>query len=252
MSAPDTGLGVFTGDRAAVEARYRQLHAKTVPELPDMIKQLSEQKALFIFNVGPWPHTVFSNYGRMYIPACLEGHDFSEPLKIPGVPSMPYPDSEASMKLHLEEGGAEYLAQQILGVGPHMHPGNSLVRYGVAVAKQWPPSKEEIQRAKEQLYKGELRSLVSEADQAAAEGPKATENTIRDRHQTAARLLKLSVADHPWMGRVQVSAERTECKFCGEPMKKGLARCPNCKEVVDQALYDRLKAAPDTAGTSKK
>ena len=245
MAAPDTGVGVLyvkPSDRAAVENRNRELNTKSVPELPDMIQQLSEEKALFIFNVGPWPHTVFSNYGRMYIPACPEGKEHSEALKIPGVPSMPYPDSESSMKLHLEKGGGEYLAQQILGIGPHMHPGNSLLRYGVFVAKQWPPTKEEIQKAKDALYKGELTSLVSEADQAAAEGPKASENTIRDRHQTAARMLKLSVADHPWMGRFQgASMARTECKFCGEPMKAGLPKCPNCKEVVDQAAYDRMK-----------
>ena len=33
-----------------------------------------------------------------------------------------------------------------------------------------------------------------------------------------------------------------DCKFCGEPIKPNLAKCPNCKEIVNKELYEKLTA----------
>jgi len=177
--------------------------------------------------------------GRYVIPACKEGEKHSEPLVIPGIVEELYPDSERTMKRITADG--YQTAMQIIGVGPHLMPQNALTRYGVAISKQWPPKKEEVAAAWKALEEGELSDLIREANSAAATGPKAMEETINGRHYLAARLLKKGVADCPWMSRATETRERVECKFCGEPMKTGIPRCPNCKEIVDQTLYDKLK-----------
>ena len=165
---------------------------------------------------------------------------YSDPLVIPGIVSELYPESEASMK-RVDSDGYE-TALQILGIGAHMAPSNSLKHYGVSVSKQWPPTEAEIKEAWENLKSGELEALIREANSAAATGPQSMEQTINSRHFEAARLLKKSVADCPWLVRSTSVAERVECRFCGEPMKANLAKCPNCKEIVNQKLYDELTA----------
>ncbi len=44
------------------------------------------------------------------------------------------------------------------------------------------------------------------------------------------------------MRTINANSTNVECRFCGEPMKPNLAKCPNCKEIVDQALYQKLTA----------
>jgi hypothetical protein len=238
--------------------------------LPD-VENLSRQTQVYIFNVGPWQHTQhMGSLGRYIIEACPEGEKYSKPTIIPGIVSELYPESEVSMKRVDSDGFG--VALSIVGIGSHMAPTNSLVRYGVAISRHWPPTKQQckdckrpphadpilkhdgsvicagntaeypIQAAWEALKSGELDALIREANAAAATGPQAVEQTIRERHFQAARLLKKSNADCPWLIRSVETAERKECWACGEPMKVGLPRCPNCKEIVDKALYEKLSA----------
>ncbi len=244
MSAVEPGLGVFKAPKGSEQIlmnRGRQLNARSVPPMPPSIAKLSKDTQVYIFNVGPWQHTQYmGSLGRKIVPACPEGQKHSKPLIIPGIVSELYPDSESSMKRIDSEG--HDVAMQIIGVGAHMAPSNALTRYGVAVCRQWPPTKTEIDFAWKALVEGELEGLIQEANSAAARGPAAVEQTINERHYQAARLLKKSAADCPWMNRSVETRERVECKFCGEPMKTGIPRCPNCKEIVDQVLYDSLTA----------
>lgn len=238
----EPGIGAFSvprGTEAAVVERQRQLNSRSVEPLSDLVKRAADANPVYVFSVGPWPQKAeLGSTGNFFVKACPAGDPYSEPLMIPGLVEEFYPDSEVTMKRHLWEG--KYLAEQILGIGPHSAPGNSLVRYGVAMSMCWPPKQETVDAARKALFDGEIRSLIVEADQAQAEGPKALEQTVRERHHMAAKLAKLSAADHPWMQRLSSAAERDSCRFCGEPMKKGLPKCPNCKEIVDQALYDQM------------
>jgi len=243
----DQGLGTFVAPKGAAGAvieRQRTLNSRTIPpELPT-VKELSEKTQVYIFNVGPWAHTQFmGSLGRFIIPACEEGKAYSKALIIPGIVSELYPETERSMKREMSDGYE--VALQIIGVGAHMAPSNALTRYGVAVSRQWPPTKEEIATAFEALRKGELEALIREANTAMATGPQALEQVMgnSDRHYIAARLLKKTTAECPWLARTAVSnSQNIDCKFCGEPMKPNLAKCPNCKEIVNQALYEKLTA----------
>lgn len=242
MSAVDSGLGVFISPKSSqadVLGRQRDLNTRFVPPELEAIQEISEARKVYIFNVGPWQHIQYmGSLGRKIVPACPEGQKYSEPLVIPGIVEELYPDTEKSMK-RIHHDGLKF-AEAIVGIGPHMLPGNSLTRVGVAICKQWPPKKEEIAAAWNALAEGELADLIREANSAAATGPKAMEETISPRHYMAARLLNKGVADCPWIGRATETRARVECKFCGEPMKTGIPRCPNCKEIVDQELYDKL------------
>lgn len=242
MSSPTFGAAAFEAPKSAAQALnqvHRTLNSRTIPPQLQAVTDLSERTKVFIFNVGPWSHTQFmGSLGRYIIPACPEGKKHSEPLTIPGIVEELYPESERSMKREMSDG--YYVAEQIVGIGAFHLPQNSLTRYGVGICRQWPPKKEELDAAWEALKAGELNNLIVEANQAAATGPQAMEQTINERHYQAARLLKKSTADCPWLVRSVQTAERIECKFCGEPMKNNIPRCPNCKEIVNQELYDKL------------
>ena len=242
MAAADTGAGIggFHGVPGKVKEVYGKLTNRTRDPIPEMVQKLADEKPVYLFSVSPWINKRrLGTIGLKIILPCLEGKEYGEALVIPGLVFQPYPQSETSDKIVTEEGLK--IATEILGLGAHNSPSNSLVPRGVGICHQWPPTKQEIAAARKAFHEGELAKLIREADTATAQGPKASEDTIRARHHEAAAILKLSAADHPWMGRTQAAAEREECKFCGEPMRKGLPKCPNCKEVVNQAEYDKLK-----------
>src|SRR6185436_11085348 len=136
-SAPE-GIGGFHGNPMEVSGVYKRLtHRKQAP-IPDMVKALADQKKVYIFNVSPWTYRRrMGTLGTFVIKGCEEGKDHSDPVIIPGLLFEPYPDSETTDKIITEEG--RYAAEQIVGIGPHNLPANSLTRCGVAICEQWPP-----------------------------------------------------------------------------------------------------------------
>jgi hypothetical protein len=244
MSASDTGLGTFVAPRSAAGAvaeRAKSLNTRYVEPRMESIEKLSKETQVYIFNVGPWEHRQWMGFGRFFVPACEEGKAHSDPLIIPGIFSHLYPNDEKSMR-RIDEDGF-HVAQQIVGIGAHLSPSNALTRYGVAICRQWPPTKKEVADAFEALRVGELNTLIAEANTAMAQGPTAVEQTIRERHYQAARLLKKTTAECPWLVRSAANtSHNVDCKFCGEPIKPNLAKCPNCKEIVNKDLYEKLSA----------
>lgn len=244
MSASDTGLGTFVAPRSAAGAvaeRQKSLNTRYVPPQMESVERLSKETQVYIFNVGPWSHDQRTGAGRFQIPACEEGKQYSEPVIIPGIFSHLYPQDEKSMRRIDEDGYA--VALDVVGIGVGLAPTNALTRYGVAICRQWPPSKSEVAKAWEALRVGELNLLVTEANRAMAQGPAEVDKTIRERHYQAARMLKKTVAECPWLGQaVANTSNNVDCKFCGEPIKPNLAKCPNCKEIVNKELYQKLTA----------
>jgi len=247
MADPTFGASAFNGTPGSapiLSNLNRKLNNRSIPPEMQAIKDLSDKTKLYIFNVGPWQHTQFmGSLGRKIIPACPEGKAYSDPLIVDGIVSELYPDSESSMKREMYEG--EKVAHEILNEGPFHLKHNSLRQYGVSICHQWPPTKEEISAAWKSLAEGELEALIRQANSAYSAGPQEFERTIGngERYFLAAKLLKKTTAECPWMMRtINAGSSNVECRFCGEAMKPNLAKCPNCKEVVDQELYAKLTA----------
>lgn len=247
MAESQTQLGAFESTRegvAAVMAKQRELNGqnRTVQEIPEPILELSKKTEVYIFNVGPWPqHQLMGSLGSFYIPACPEGKPYSPALVIPGLVIEHYPLREGALDLLMNKNSDGWTtAQQIIGVGRHLMPANSLVKYGVFASRSNPPKAEDLSRAREALRQ-HCTDLVNEANAAMAQGPKAAEETIRpEQHFIAARLLKKTEAECPWLNRSVERAERKNCDICGAIYEVGRSVCPN-NHIVDKALFEKQK-----------
>lgn len=275
---PLEGVNLQPGEARAMGAIHGRLNQRTVPPVMPSVQKLSDQTKIYLFNVGPWLHR--QDMGGVpgspfFIPPCTEGQKVSKPLVIPGIVQNLYPESERSMKREMEDGFQ--VALSVVGIGPHMSPSNCLTRYGVFISRYANPDKmicphcryemvngkegwrhaqggggpedcsgkepvNQIEEAWDLLAKGELSTLVNEANSAYSHGPKLFEETVNARHYQAARLLKKSLAECQWMSRQTISLQGKECKFCGEPLRDGFPRCKACNEIVDRKLYEKLQA----------
>jgi hypothetical protein len=242
---------------------------RDVDDLPEMITELSKHEQVAILNVGPWSQVIKAGtLGTKYVRACAEGEEYSDPLVLDGLTIERYPLREGKMDLLMHKNATGWnTAHQLLGVGPHLHPMNSLVKYGLFVTKGNPdmpplgakdaqnpdkqrwwlrerfkPKPDELAKARTALNK-HLNALVQEARSAAAQGQKALEDTVRpDQHIRAAQMLGLDPQAERWMQNAVAEKPRETCRFCGVSITKGVAKCPNCKEVIDRKLYEKLQA----------
>ena len=229
---------------AASRQAARALNTRREAEIPEMVRQLSAERSVFIFNVGPWSHVQWlGSMGKCNIPACPTDAEYSEPVVIPGIPTEQVIMNENQMTALMYDGMEH--ARAIVGIGKHMAPQNSLERVGVAISTEWPPSAKDVAEARKRLLE-HCRALVGEANAALAQGPKAAEETIRpDQHFVAARILGLTDVEAPFLHRAVATKDRIACPFCGESMGANLPKCPNCKEIVNKTAY---KAAQEAAG----
>lgn len=230
-AAPEIEAAVLQHQRAMNASRY-------IPTTPDLYKQVSEQNRVYIFNVGPWQHRrELGSAGTFVIPACKEGQDYSDAVIVNGVVEEPYPINEVECKTLMTEGHA--LAGQILGEGPFIPKSTSFRPYGVFISATPKPSKEELAAARGELQQKYVE-LVAAASDAHANGHKEAQEVIRPEwHFVAARALKKSEAECPWLGNTQAPAARTECAGCGTIYKIGIMKCGTCGMILDKAKYDK-------------
>jgi hypothetical protein len=233
----------ITADQAAqtIAGATRTLNAgRRVPKLSEMLQRVSQEQQVYIYNVGPWSHRrEMGSLGNFFIKACPEGREYSEPLIIPGIVCEPYPVNEVEMGLHQEEG--IYIAQQVIGVGKHLPPSNSFVKYGVFISTTEKPSKADLKAANDKL-RGYYQELVVEANNAYARGPKALEETIQPAlHFMAARTLNYTDAECPWLKNSSVAASRLNCEGCGAVYNVGVIVCGNCHFILDPEKYEKNK-----------
>jgi hypothetical protein len=222
-----------------------------VPATPEAVQKLAWDTRLFIFNVGPWTlRREMGSSGTALIPACPEGAEYSKPYIVLGVEQEPYPVDETQCAMIPksgppgQKGGAAdgiYLAQQILGEGAHLARSASFRPFGVFISKTEIPSKEDLRAARAALHE-RLQYLVKEANDSWAQDRDKMQVIQKDWHQRAAELLKKGTAECPWMGDRTVGAERIDCPFCAVAIPSTVAKCPNCKEVVNQELYKQAQA----------
>jgi hypothetical protein len=247
---------VVTADEArrSADAFARGMNAsRYVPEMPEIFKKISEENRLYIYNVGPWVHTrEMGSAGVARIPACRYSEagdpleEFGKPYTVEGVEQEPYPVGPTEMvmipkcgKPGVMTGGGEgiLLAQQILGEGPMIPRSQSFRPFGVFISKTYRPSKEDLAEAKEALWK-RLGEMIAEANSEYANNKWLDEDTVQKWYLVAARILKKSPAECPWMADRQAPAARENCPGCGSVYEKGILKCRHCGFVLDKPRYD--------------
>lgn len=243
--------------------------AREFDDLPDMISELSKKNQVAIVSVGPWSQVIpCGSLGTKFVPACKEGEEYSDPLVLDGLTLERYPLRENKMDILMHKDATGWNdAHQMIGVGKHLMPSNSKVKLGLLVTKGNPdleplsradaedadkvrlwlrerfrPTVAEIAAAHKALNQ-HFNKLVNEARSAAAQGQKTAEETIRpDQHIRAAKILGLDPQAERWMQSAVPEGQRITCSFCGVSTPAGYPKCLNCKEILDQELYDRKKS----------
>jgi len=231
-------VGAAEAARAA-HAEMRAMNAsRQIPRLPPAFREASDATKVYIYNVGPWTQErLMGSLGRFRIAGCPPEKEYTGPLVIDGVVTEYYPVNELRMDPLMDEG--LYVAQQIIGVGAHLHPANSWVPYGVFLSRSNPPTKEELKEALRELWKKYLQ-LVAEADSAYSRGPKAAEDTIQPEvHFVAARALRKTVTECPWLRNAELPAQRAACPGCGVTYPVGIMKCRDCGYILDKPAYDK-------------
>ena len=236
------------GREQDVLAHQRAMNAsRFIPQVDELVAEVSAANRVYIFNTGPWTHCrELGSAGRWFIPACSEGEDYSKPVMIEGLVGEPYPINEVECAIkplsgkHGQLGGTSSgwdFAMQILGEGPHIPRGQSFRPFGVFLSHSEVPKPEELRAAKA-LLQQKYVELVRYASEAYAQGPvKAAEIIQPDWHFRAARALKKTEAECPWLANTTVGGERRECPNCGTAYTVGIAQCASCKNILDEAKY---------------
>lgn len=225
--APEVEEAIRRHQQAMNNSRY-------IPETPDIYREASQRAKVYIFNVGPWSHKrELGSAGTFFIPACPEGSEYSDPLVIPGVAEEPYPINEAECKVIPTPG--RMLAEQILGIGPHIAHRSSFVQFGVFISETPKPAREELAKARE-ILKQKHMDIVGEANKEFAKGHNiAVEQP--EWYFVSARALKKTAAECPWLKDSVIPAERNNCPSCNEIYTVGQMKC-KCGFILDKKRYD--------------
>jgi hypothetical protein len=226
--------------RQAAAYQRRMNGGRTIPQVLPLLQKISDEKKVFIYNVGPFQYTRhMGSTGTFTIPACLEGAAVSEPIVIDGIVTEPVPVDEKTMTLMQDEG--RYVAEQIIGDGKFLRPEDSLVHRGVFVSDTRPPKKAEIEAATQKL-RGFMQGKVSEMNDAYAMGPNKRIEVQTNEHYIAARYLGYTEQECPWLQNTAAPATRKNCEGCGEAYVVGIMKCKSCGYILDKEKYEKNKA----------
>lgn len=223
-------------------AKVSRLNGRRLPPIPAAIKKLGRETQVYIYNVGPWSWTRhLGGAGAFIVPACLEGKTHSEPLVIDGMFQLPIPVDDQNFEWRMEEGGGLHVAEDVVGIGMMAPRSAAFIKYGVFIAEGKVPTVAELQAARQALSEY-LTYLVSEANQTFARNPTEFYNYCGDMHRQAAKMLKKTAAECPWLSTT-VTTPRQTCGSCGTDCNLSAFVCPTCKFILDNARYEKHKGS---------
>ena len=257
----------------ALTTRVREPHMRTLPEQSDDMRELSVERCIHVYSVGPWQlQRNLGSWGTVTVPACpterqwktmdererakfsvesLGDHRYvrmnpMEPslcLGVPGIFQEPVIHDEKEFMLAPvgQREGAMLVAKQVIGVGSHMSKHDSWVRFGVFIGTERgpkaKPTKKELESA-EEVLKQTYWEYVDEAQQASVDG-RINPNLVIDSEHHRLSALELGRTDYPWMSQVN-PAERKDCPACGTKVNASVILCPQCRFVIDGVRYDEM------------
>jgi hypothetical protein len=251
-------------EAAELVAEAQRGEKMAAPVTIPSIQRLILENTVYIFNVGPWPKTVFmGSLGRKFIPgvavgsptaweqneqgrwiACEfieEGTDLKECYVAmepqPGIVREPLKVDESKRMRWSDEEEGTYVADQILSVGIGHSPQNSLKRIGCFRAAGPIPTDKELEDARA-LLRITMLEYVKEARLFHAKGPLYSGFIDPVTHHVSARWMNLG--DEDWMVKGNPE-KRNKCKGCGALVDPGIAICPN-GHIMDAALYKEFMA----------
>lgn len=248
-------------------AKQKALNGAKKPAfIPNAIKEQSKRSQIYIFNVGPKPQEGNgASYGRVMIPACPAGREYSDPFVVPGLPYEQYQHEvgRLSADFHGEEGGIvdpgwDWACQAIMGFtdskghweGKFLHPSNSLEKFGVGLSRTWPPAKEDVALARKKLLT-EYSKLVTQANEAHAIGKFSAVGTPD--HFVAAHALGKTAKECRWMEFSALSEQETKptCPKCRKPYELGTVE-HDCGFILDMKQYNEWVKEGRIAGVAQK
>jgi hypothetical protein len=274
----NVGLGVVpavtSNELQQVKEFHRKVQTMQIPEEPEPIVQLSEEQKVFIYNVSPWRfQQELASYGTRTIPAldeakCLSGELYvAGPLVIDGIPREYYPsEGEAKVIYHrpLKNRGRQSkrpgldFAYEVIGKGMMVNPSCDLTNFGVFVSEQPEQTRPtdnkntEAQAAYARWTKdvrdaqGKLRAKCAEMCEAANMAyARGTFNDIRGKDGNeqlyiAARLIKKTEMDCPWLKGTAEAADKKHCISCQSVLPGAALKCGVCGELqLTQEEYDK-------------
>lgn len=235
---PDLHISAQEAQRSVRAFQHEMNRGRRLPRIAKSTMKAIETPAIVIFNVGPWKHErSLGSMGMFTIPACPKGEVYAAMAPLAETVLDFYPKNEQEMAFFEEDG--MYLAEQILGIGAHLSPADSLLHKGVGIAKGLEPTAGELKRANDYLSKTFMK-YVRQARAAYAKGPKEYEATVReDPHFLSARALNLM--DEAFMKATNADA-RQVCPVDGTISNMGIVLCPTCRYIFNEKKYAELKA----------
>lgn len=217
---------------------------------------------IYVYNVSgifKWSPRICGR-DTVTIPTCKPGETISQALIIPGAMVRDYDSGNRFRQTYVEEGID--IVQDILGCSKEMPglPQNDLTKYGCFYVVGVPFDELEKEEQEKLLYEAnelhdqKCREKVLEADQWADND--MTRRWITEPYRLAALHLAergdKSMLERRWVSKRGKSAPVVECAFCGWEVKKSVAICPNCKNVLNPALFAELQSQMGKAPKSQK
>lgn len=262
-------------------ARQRDRDRTTAPEELEAVQELSEATKVYIYSVGAWPQQIpMGSLGTYWVQSLPEDRvlvhgdlSVSQPLIVPGVPSEPYPGDGEGRRLYHKPPKSDpnrrhtgyHLALEIIGAADKSSRTNDLRQFGLFVSTQpeqkpdsptFPQWKKDVEAAQQRL-RAKLNSMCADATQAWKNGTFKQQldqtsggDPESNRIFVAARVLKKTKVDCPWLENTVASADNKECiAQCGRILPAGSLQCQCGVRQVTDAVYDReIKRRQESAG----
>lgn len=214
----------------AVEQEAVKRNSKIVEKIPTMIRKLSAENKIYIFNVGPQPHSRnLGSLGNFYVPPCGVGEEVSEPLVIDGMVLERITNDMNKMDNRYEEGID--VARDVMFIGRGYTPDLNRENWGLFIHDGPVAPQAKIAAGKKRLHKS-YSDLIAQADNLERQNKR---DEISNNPIYALAAAELGVK-RPWC---EESKAMDSCAACGGTINTGVKVCIHCKAPTDAVLLEK-------------